>query len=179
MHGILSLLDQEHETLVYRLWQELEQYCRLSGVKVTPFPHFSWLIAADFDWPALDNVMQETAEKIHPFMVRTTGLSLFTGENPVVYIPLVRNGELSRIHKMLWDRLSPLGTDVSLLYAPPMWMPHITIGFANVTHETIACVMEHVAFRSFDWEITIDSIAVGYQNPGAAAVIQSRHEFKR
>jgi 2'-5' RNA ligase len=178
MHGLLSLLDQTHETLVYQIWQELEQSCKLTGVMVTPFPHFSWLIAGDFDWPGLETVMKEVATEIHPFTVQTTGLSIFTGENPVVYIPLVRTGKLSRIHKMVWDRIAPLGTDVSPFYAPALWMPHITLGFGDVTHKNLPCLLELLSARSFNWEIEIDNISIGFQNIGTTALISNRYELK-
>jgi 2'-5' RNA ligase len=178
MHGLLSLLDQTHETLVYQLWQELENSCRMTGVMVTPFPHFSWLIAEDFDWIELEAVLKEITAGIHPFTVQTTGLSMFTGEDPVVYIPLVRTGELSRIHKTIWDRVTPLGTEVSPFYAPPFWMPHITIGFGDVTRKTLPCLLELLSARTFNWEIEIDNISIGFQSPGTTAVISNRYEFK-
>lgn len=178
MHGLLSLLDQTHETLVYQIWQELEKSCGLTGVMVTPFPHFSWLIAGDFDWPGLETVLKEITAEIHPFTVQTTGLSIFTGESPVIYIPLVRTGELSRIHKMIWDRITPLGTDVSPLYSPSLWMPHITLGFGDVTHENLSCLLGLLSARSFNWEIEIDNLSIGFQNAGTTAVISNRYEFK-
>jgi 2'-5' RNA ligase len=150
----------------------------MTGVMVTPFPHFSWLIAEDFDWVGLETVLKEITAEIHPFSVQTTGLSIFTGENPVVTIPLVRSGELSRIHKMIWDRVAPLGTDVSPLYDPSSWMPHITIGFGDVTRETLPCLLELLSARIFNWEIDIDNISIGFQSPGTTAVISNRYEFK-
>jgi 2'-5' RNA ligase len=178
MHGLLSLLDQTHETLVHQIWQELEKSCGVTGVIVTPFPHFSWLIAGDFDWSGLETVLEEITAEIHPFTVQTTGLSIFTGENPVVYIPLVRTSELSRIHKIVWDRITPLGTEVSPFYSPPLWMPHITIGSGDVTHENLPCLLELLSARSFNWEIKIDNFSVGFQNAGTTAVISNRYEFK-
>ena len=89
MHGLVSLLDQEHSATVERLWAELETECGLTGIKVTPFAHFSWLIAEDFDWERLGEALAEIAIATKPFIIRTTGLALFTGEHPVVYIPVV------------------------------------------------------------------------------------------
>jgi 2'-5' RNA ligase len=179
MHSLLSLLDQTHKTLVHQIWEELEQFCGMKGVMVTPFPHFSWLIAENFDWPGLETVLKEISAEIHPFTVRTTGLSMFTGENPVVYIPLIRTSELSHIHKMIWDRVTPMGTEVSPFYAPSFWMPHVTIGFGDVTHENLPCLLELLSGRSFTWEIEIDNISIGLQSPEKTAVISNSYEFKR
>ncbi len=179
MHGLLSLLDQAHETLVHQTWQELKQSCGMTGVLVTPFPHFSWLIAADFDWQGLEIALEEITAEIHPFTVQTTGLSLFTGENPVVYLPLVRTSELSRIHQMIWDRAAPLATEASSFYAPSAWVPHITLGFGDVTQETLPCLMKLLSGRSFNWKIEIDNLSIGFQDTGTTAVISNRYEFKR
>jgi 2'-5' RNA ligase len=179
MHGLMSLLDQEHETLVHSLWQELENTCGLTGVKITPFPHFSWLIAEDFDWDALDSNIAEIAGLIKPFTVQTTGISLFAGSNPTIYIPIVRSAELSAIHQLIWNKTAPTGKEVSPYYSPPKWVPHITIGFGDVTRENLPCALEKLAFRNFDWQIKVSSIAVGYQNPDETAVIQSHYEFQQ
>jgi 2'-5' RNA ligase len=178
MHGLISLLDKTHEELVQQIWQELEQLCGMKGVLVTPFPHFSWLIANDFDWPALEDTLQEVAGNIRPFTVRTTGLSMFTGETPVIYIPLVRTGELSRVHEMIWNKVTPLGKAISPFYSPEFWMPHITVGFGDVTPNNLACLMQLFSSRSFNWEIQIDNLAIGFQNDGTTAVISNRYEFK-
>jgi len=90
MPGLVSTLDQTHHTLVEEIWLELETDCGLKGINVTPLPHFSWQIAEDYEWDALDNALQKITEAAQPFMVQTTGLALFTAESPAVYIPIVR-----------------------------------------------------------------------------------------
>jgi hypothetical protein len=45
MHGVVSLLDAAHYQAVESLWAELAA-CGLRGVYVTPFPHFSYHVAA-------------------------------------------------------------------------------------------------------------------------------------
>lgn len=178
MHGLISLLDKTHEALVHQIWQELEESCGTTGVLVTPFPHFSWLVASDFDWPALEKALQEISGSILPFTVRTTGLAMFTGQSPVIYVPVVRTGELSHIHEMLWDEIRPLGMDVSPIYSPEFWMPHITLGIGDVTSENLPCLIQLLSSRSFSWEIKIDNISIGFQNVGTTAVISNRYDFK-
>jgi hypothetical protein len=51
MHGLVSLLDSNHFGMVEEFWLRLEKECGLSGVKVTPYPHFSWQIAQDYPEP--------------------------------------------------------------------------------------------------------------------------------
>ena len=160
MPGLVSTLDQTHHTLVEEIWQELETDCGLKGINVTPLPHFSWQIAEDYEWDALNNALQEITEATQHFMVQTTGLALFTAESPAVYIPIVRTKELSKIHEMIWDLLAPISTNTSLLYSPSFWMPHITLAYGDVVSEKLDCLMDKLAFRPIYWEIEIDNLTL-------------------
>ena len=53
MHGIVSLLPQPYYSEVEKLWDRLENNFGLSGIRVTPFPHFSWQIGENYDEPLL------------------------------------------------------------------------------------------------------------------------------
>ena len=125
MHGLVSLLDPHHYALVEELWHELERDCGLTGIQVTPFPHFSWKIAADYDFEALQTIVQEIAAETAPFRVRVGGMGIFTSETPVVYLTVVRTQELSALHAKIWERVLPISTTASPYYAPENWMPHI------------------------------------------------------
>ncbi|MBN2501457.1 MAG: 2'-5' RNA ligase family protein [Anaerolineales bacterium] len=177
MHGLVSLLDQEHTATVEHLWMELELQCGLTGIKVTPFPHFSWLIAEDFDWDELAEVMAEIAAETKPFTVRTTGLALFTGEQPVVYIPVVCDSGLSALHERIWAQVASVGMEISSLYSPQTWMPHISLAYVDVTRKNIDCVMQYLAFHSYDWQIEINNITVIHEPAGTIGVLRDRHDF--
>jgi 2'-5' RNA ligase len=166
MHGLVSLLDPEHYAQVEAIWRELETACSLTEIQVTPFPHFSWLIAEDFDWPTLEAAMQEISAQTGPFSIRTAGLALFSGPSPVVYIPITRTGELSALHAWIWERTQSIGGGLCPLYAPSSWMPHISLAYGDVTLQTLSCLMQRLAFRSFDWEITIKNFALIYEPQG-------------
>jgi 2'-5' RNA ligase len=177
MHALVSLFDEKHEKNIHSLWQELSVHCGLSSMNTTPFPHFSWLIAEEFDWERLDLAISDIAKSVDPFTIQATGLGIFAGPNPVLYIPIVRNAEISRIHKLVWDKISPTGKEISPHYAPQNWMPHITLAFGDLSNEDLFCALEKLAFRILDWQVPINNIAVGYQSPGATSIIRHRHEF--
>jgi hypothetical protein len=50
MHGIVSLLDNDHNQLIEELWAELEQEFSVHGVYVTPYPHFRVPSFRDSAW---------------------------------------------------------------------------------------------------------------------------------
>ena len=178
MHGLVSLLNTKHYNQVKSLWQKLEEECGLTGVKVTPFPHFSWLIASDFDWPALEDALGVIASQTSPFTVHTGGLGLFTGPNPVVFIPVVRTAQLSEFHQTIWETIQPLGIEISSLYDPTGWIPHITLAYADVTSVNIACVMQNLAFQTYNWEVRVDNISFINASDGRVDQISYQFELK-
>ena len=177
MHGLVSLLDEEHYQQVHSIWKMLEEECGLEGIKVTPFPHFSWLIASDFDWPALEDALGKLAAHTYPFTVQTAGLGLFSGPSPVIFIPVIRSKELSDFHNQVWDYIQDLGTNVSPYYAPSNWVPHISLAYSDVTPETLPCALNELAFQSFNWEIRVDNITLIFEPDGQVGEIRYRYEF--
>ena len=177
MHGLVSLLDKKHYALVEAIWQALDNDCGLTGIHVTPLPHFSWQIVEDYDWDALEVVMAEIASAARPITVHTNGLALFTGESPVVYIPVVRSKVLSEFHELIWERMEPIGIRPSLYYAPPFWMPHISLAYSDVEIQKLHCLMEKLAFRTFNWEIKIDNLTLIYETEGTVGQIRSKYLF--
>ncbi|MBT3336427.1 MAG: 2'-5' RNA ligase family protein [Anaerolineae bacterium] len=178
MHGLVSLLDKEHYAHVENIWQMLEDECGLAGIKVTPFPHFSWLIARDFDWKALEETLKEIAKKTRPFTINTGGIGLFSGPSPVIFIPIIRTKALNKLHQHIWDAIQPLGEDISPYYAPQSWVPHITLAQIDVSKENIACVMERLAFQTFTWEIQVNSIRFIHQTSREAGELFYQYQFQ-
>jgi hypothetical protein len=127
MHGIVSLLDNDHNQLVEELWAELARRFSVRGVYITPYPHFSYHVAQDYDVDKLEPVLQRITSNITTFKVRTSGLGVFTGNSPVLYIPVVRSLELTLLHQELWQEISTVSSGVQEYYNPNQWMPHIII----------------------------------------------------
>lgn len=177
MHGLVSILDKTHYNLVEAIWQELETDCGLTGIHVTPLPHFSWQIAKDYDWDGLEISLRKIATNTKPFSIHTAGLALFSGESPVVYIPVVRSRPLSEFHELIWERLDLLSKGASPYYAPPFWMPHISLAYGDLDDSKLICLMDKLAFRTFNWAIEIDNLTLIYEPEGAIGQIRYRFEF--
>jgi 2'-5' RNA ligase len=158
MNGIASLLDGPATSRVNYLWQELEARCGLDGVKTTPLPHFSWQVTEAYNLPQLEIVLHAFARQARPFVIHTSGLGLFTGENPIVYISIVKDESLIHFHSLLWEQLREIAIHPTLFYAPEQWVPHITLAYNDVTTANLDCVMRYLAFQSFNWEIQIDNL---------------------
>ena len=178
MHGIVTLLDNDHYQLVEDLWAELKREFSVQGVYVTPYPHFSYHVAQDFDVDKLEPVLQRITSNITTFKVRTSGLGIFTGTFPVLYIPVVRSLELTQLHQELWEQISTASSGMVEYYHPDHWMPHITIGFADISLDNLSQIIPFLAKRNFNWEITVNNIALIYDT-GIKQELKSRFEITK
>ncbi len=164
VQGIVTLFDVAQDELVKTLWRLLEVECGSAGVKIAPVPHFSWQIVESYNMERVEPILQDIVNESNPFIVRTAGLGLFTGEKPIVYIPLVKDARLLRFHKRIWEQTRLASTGVSELYSPGLWMPHITLVHEGVDRTNLGCLIEKLAFQTFDWEILVDNIALVEQS---------------
>jgi 2'-5' RNA ligase len=174
---LVSLLPSPYYEQVEILWQELNEQHGLQGIRVTPYPHFSWQIAGDYDIEALERAMRQIADECPPFQVRTAGLALFTGHRPVLYIPVVKDPNLMALHTRIWEAGLQAGQQASPYYSPAAWMPHISLAYEDVTPENIGALVEKLAFRSFAWEMTVDNIALIYEPNGEIGALKFKHTF--
>jgi 2'-5' RNA ligase len=160
MHALVSLLPAPFNAKVEGIWQELEQELGLAGIKATPFPHFSWQIAEAYERESAGKILEGIAAATRPLTIWTSGLGLFTGTNPVIYVPIVKTVELVRFHAQAWEALAPVCHGRSPHYDPGQWLPHISIAYGDVTGENIGPAMQKLAFRNYDWEMVVDNISL-------------------
>jgi 2'-5' RNA ligase len=159
MQAVVSLLDDYYYELTEALWRELETQFGLRGVYTTPHPHFSYHVARSYD---LDSLMPRLDRLIHatpPFQVRATGLGIFTGKSPVLYIPIVRSPALAQFHRALWSELAVCAAGSLAYYGPEQWLPHITLGSGDIQKDLLAEVVRLLGERDFNWTITVDNLA--------------------
>ena len=177
MHGLVSILDAPHDELVESLWHQLEAGCGLSGVKVTPLPHFSWQIAEDYPEPETQTILQTMAYKTGPFTIRTGGLGIFSGPQPVVFVSIARSTELNQLHEQLWQQFKTSAKGLSRYYNPQRWMPHITLIFGEETTEALNCGLSKLTSQVFDWEIEVNNLAFVSQTSNQIGRLSYRYEF--
>lgn len=163
MEGIATLLEPHRYADIEAIWSYLEADCDLKGVKITPVPHVSWQLVDSYQMDMLFAVLEEFCRHAKPFLARTTGLGIFTGENPVIYIPLVKNHQLLRFHEILWNETARAGSGIIPHYSPENWIPHITLASGDVDRIKLSCAMERLAFHTYNWEFVVDHLVVGRQ----------------
>lgn len=160
MYGVVSLLDDQHYQLVEEIWAELDAQFGVRGVRATPYPHFSYHVAERYDTELLENVVREFAQRSAPFSVKTSGLGMFAGIQPVLYVPIVRSPELSDFHRALWAEINAYGVGIVNYYAPEQWLPHITLAQHDIEARTLPALVRQLNARDFSWEIRVDNLAL-------------------
>ncbi len=160
LEAVVSILDDEHYEIVEALWKELDQDFGIRGVFLTPIPHFSYQVAESYDHEELAMTLQVFAKTQEPFIAYTSGLGLFTGPAPTLYIPVVRSLALTHFHENLWKATQGLANGLIPHYDPQSWFPHITLTQDDADAETIGEIFTRLCHREFNWRIPIDNVAL-------------------
>jgi 2'-5' RNA ligase len=163
MHGVVTLLDAVHTKLVESLWVELENEFGLSSLYVPRIAHFSYQIADAYNIQRLGATLEQFAQGQTEFQITTTGLGLFTGSSPVLYVPVARNPELTRLHQTLWQAIAGVGTAVSEHYDPDHWTPHITLAQGDLDRDNLPDIIRFLFERDFTWQLKVNNVALIYQ----------------
>ncbi len=174
MHALVSILDDQHNARVEALWDKLASRCGLTSIRVTPIPHYSYHIAETYVFKTLEPALRQIAAETAPFTVRAAGLGVFAGPDPVLYIPVVKDENLLRLHARLWAETAQFGKRIVSYYAPARWVPHITLAHGGLTQAALACAMENLAFMPLDWQIEIDNLALVYQEQDGIGQLRTR-----
>ncbi len=177
MNGIVSLLNSPAYNQVLTIWQELETECELTGIKITPLAHFSWQVAEKFDLEKTGEILERLARKSKPFPASATGLGIFSGQVPVLYIPVVKDENLLRFHANLWEETKLVVGGSNGHYSPRFWIPHITLAYGDVDSSKLNCAMKRLAFKPLNLEIQVNNLALVYQVNGEEGWLKYRFDF--
>ncbi len=178
MHGLVSLLDETHYKIVEDIWNELETEFGLRGIRVTPYPHFSWQVAADYEWNLVAEQMKEISENTSPFIVKTSGLGIFSGESPIIFIAVMKDMNLMKQHSRIFNAIESVAIDIVPYYHPNIWVPHISLAYSDVTENNIGSIMKCLAFRNYNWKIEIDNIALIYEPTNSIGQLKYKYKFR-
>lgn len=160
MQGIVSLLDGEARERIEQLWEELWRDFGVRGIHSKRFPHFSYHVAEEYDLAQLRPVLEQLAGATLKFSARASGIGIFTRKEPVIYLPVVRSGDLERIHGDVARLAMPLTTGFNEFYAADIWIPHITIAEGDVDILVLPEIVRRLGERNLRWEFLVTNFAV-------------------
>jgi 2'-5' RNA ligase len=161
-HGVASELDATSDRRMRDLWDELARDFGVRRVaELVPFPHLTYQVADDYDFPRLDAALRALAPTLAPVAVHTTGLGVFAGPSPVLYLAVARTPALDALHGAVWDALGDVGAGLSPYYTPgDAWVPHITLAQFDLTPASLGAIVARLAFRPLAWDVRLESLCV-------------------
>ncbi|MEO6061139.1 MAG: 2'-5' RNA ligase family protein [Thermoflexales bacterium] len=158
MNGVVSLLDPETTAQIHTIWAGMQAAHGIGeAARRVPWPHLSFHIAPRYDLIRLEAGLRPLARETRPFEVRTTGLGIFTGPTPVLYLAVTRSPALSALHARAWAACDAAAQDSSDLFAPNVWVPHITLAHLDVTPANLPGLIADLGGRDFAWTITLSA----------------------
>ena len=160
MLAITSLLNPQNAERINRIIKSLEVEFGLDDVQATPDPHITYQLAGVRKLSALKKVLREVAHTTKPFAAHTTGLGLFPGPNPVIYIPVLRSDALNQLHRRITEATRPLCLRTDKFSGPDCWLPHISLALHDTTPELLGPVLQYLNKQTFNLKLTINNIAI-------------------
>ncbi|MFN2305073.1 MAG: 2'-5' RNA ligase family protein [Anaerolineales bacterium] len=175
MFAIISELDQKSSRYVSNVWEELCQVCNLKAIYEVPTPHFSWLVAEEMDLGLISPILTQIAENSRTFTLHALGLGIFTGTHPILYLPLVKTGEMISLHQVIWDQIHPACNHLQYYYSPGQWVPHITLALKDLTKENMTCAVNAIAFEPIELSVNVQNLAIAQNEDDRVSKILERH----
>ncbi|MCA1557515.1 MAG: 2'-5' RNA ligase family protein, partial [Acidobacteria bacterium] len=143
----------------------------IRGVYQTPFPHISYHVSGEYDVDRVKMVMKVFAQHTAPFRVRCCGLGVFTGPEPVLYIPIVRSPQIAEFQHELWHQLTKSSGKVEFAYRPARWVPHITLAERDLTQRALGAIVRRFCTMELNQQVTVNNLALIYELSGKERVI--------
>jgi len=177
MLAITSLLSPKYATHINKIIKGLEDKFGLDDVQATPDPHITYQLAGVRQLSALKTVLQEVANTTRPFPAFTTGLGVFPGPNPVIYIPVLRSNQLNALHQRILRATAPLCLRTDKFSGPDCWLPHISLALHDTTPELLGPVLQYLNEQTFNLKISVNNLAILRQE-GELFVQEEVFKFK-
>jgi 2'-5' RNA ligase len=125
---------------------------------------------------SLDEALQVSARTQAPFPLHVTGLGIFSGPSPVIYLPVTKTPAVSVLHNHLWELLGPMAASVNKNYDADVWIPHITLTHETTDTNAIFEVISRLASVPLELEILVDHLAIIYKDDSVSG-IRKKYQF--
>jgi 2'-5' RNA ligase len=171
VHGVVSLLDDSSGRMVEKLWAAIEKEFGIRGVYRTPFPHIAYHVSGKYQVDKVKTVIEVFAHHTSPFRVRCCGLGVFTGPEPVLYIPIVRSPQIAEFQHEFWHQLTKSAGDLDFSYRPARWVPHLKLAHHDLTQRALAAIVRKFCTLELNQQVTINNLALIYDTGDKEEVI--------
>ena len=162
MLAITSLLNPRNATRIRGIIKALEVKFGLDDVQATPAPHLTYLLAnvTERKTHELKEALRRVAATTPPFPAYTTGLGVFPGDNPVIYVPVLRSNDLNGLHQRVLDVTTPICRCTDRYNAPARWLPHLSLALHDTTPDLLGPVLRHLNHETYNLRLNINNLAI-------------------
>ncbi len=177
MLAISSLIEPPVAGRINRIIKSLETRFGLDDVQATPDPHLTYQLAGVAKRRALVDVLATIAHTTPPFEARTTGLGVFPGPNPVIYIPVLRSDALNALHRRIREATAPLCLKTDRFSAPDSWLPHISLALHDTTPHLLGDVLRYLNEQTYNLKFMVDNLTI-LEEKGSQYLRQEEFAFR-
>ena len=160
MLAITSLLSAPHVLRINAIIKKLEEKFGLDDVQATLDPHLTYQLAGVKKLSSLKTALAQVAAATEPFPAFTTGLGVFPGERPVIYVPVLRSDALNALHRRILAATAPLCLRTDKFSGPDCWLPHISLALHDTTADLLGPVLGYLNQETYNLKIIIDNLTI-------------------
>jgi 2'-5' RNA ligase len=158
--GIVATLPEPFDTSVRTIWHDLErEFGVKNSAEATP-PHITLHVAEMYRRQALQTALTKWAKTATPCPIRTWGIGVFSGTQPIVFIGVTRTQELSALHDSIFSLSQMYSVNHVPIFEPFTWEPHITLAHEGVSAENIGSIVAYLNQHAITWEFPITSLSL-------------------
>ena len=176
MLAITSLLSPPHVSRINAIIKKLDDEFGLDDVQATLDPHLTYQLAGVKKLSSLKKALAAVAATTEPFPAFTTGLGVFPGNQPVIYIPVLRSDALNALHRRILAATAPLCLRTDKFSGPDCWLPHISLALHDTTPDLLGPVLRYLNQETYNLRIHIDNLTILRQE-GERFVIEEGFEM--
>lgn len=178
MYTIISEIDQKSSEIVKCLWGRLRDACGVKAIYALPTPHFTWFSAEALDIDETSSIIAELAARSRRLSTYVFGLGIFSGDQPVLYLPIVKTQAMIDLHNEIWQEVQDHCECPNGYYSPPHWIPHITLALRDLRRDNLACVLESVAFEPVEMTVTAENFIIVAQEGELVSEALHKYQFR-
>ncbi len=169
--AIATVLDATLTPGNSEVWKVVERIRSESGIETFGILHFSWHVAERYDISQVKIILEEISGIIQPFRISSSGLGIFTGDRPVLYLPVVKTQWISKLHADIWHAIAPAAECASQMYSPQDWLPHITLVVEESHPELVFLAAKQLMSEPLRMDLLVNHLGLIYRNDNAQGLL--------
>jgi len=170
IYALASLFEFSTDPEMERAWGRIQRVFDIAGIALTGLPHFSWHVAQAYEFEGLTLQLEKFTNDLEPFRLHITGAGIFSGENPVIYLPVTKTPKISEIHNSMTQWILNYTISTNPNYTPEYWIPHITLTGEGFNSDGICQVISELAYIPMNIDLMVDHMAIIYRNETSSGV---------